>query len=281
MAEIDSITSADNGATSLAALKTDIDALYASITALGDVVWVDGAGYITPPNTTSVMIYDVGKVTIERNDLDDTVSKYGLTAVLKKTSGVNNVCSLYAETYSMGADCTAFGLAVVAGTGDQDEEPTSSSILVGGEFKVFSQYHANDNILAGITIPFATRSGEGNPVLHGGVGDNAFNENSRAIQISSQARSSVGEYCGWNKGIVFYDKLDRTATTAYTTLIDFQATTYDKENNNPWIFLWKQQSVVFGMRYNTTNQYIEFYRDVTGTPSRMGYINMNGTDHAL
>lgn len=146
--------------------------------------------------------------------------------------------------------------------------PGAKSSLVGGEFSVLSLNHDQRFDIRGADLVFKNRRDGVGSV--GQKGENRYNENSRALNISSQPRSSDGEYCGWQTGIYFdKDSLDRTASKSYTALMDFSEIT-DKE---PWMMIWGE-SVKYGMKFNPKSERVEFWRDITGNPKMTGSVNM-------
>ncbi len=244
--------------------------------------WVDNDTYTVPPNTDSISFYDTGYLHVDFTG-GDSGTQYAIIGETTKTSGTNSTVGGGFHAYSKGSTGSVWGIATEAWTGDIDTEGTSSATLIGGEFSIVSQYHANANTLVGVDIVFKNRSDADTELEHGGAGDNKYNDNSRAIQISSQDPTSAGEYCGWQTAIYLSDKLDQSTTKAYTSVIDLSAATTDVQGGYPWVFIWRIAAVYFGIRFNTSNQYLEFYRDITGTPARKGYLDMTSgaSDHAI
>ena len=146
--------------------------------------------------------------------------------------------------------------------------PGAKSSLVGGEFSVVSLNHDQRHDIRGADLVFKNRRDGAGSV--GRVGENRYNENSRALNISSQPRSSTGEYCGWQTGVYFdKDSLDRTASKPYTALVDFTAITHKE----PWMMVWGD-AVKYGMKFNPKDERVEFWRDITGNQKMTGSINM-------
>lgn len=132
---------------------------------------------------------------------------YGFTANVKRTGGNRSPVAAQLNAYDLtpvGEDPTraVFGIASEAWSGDFSTEPENSVILKPLEPAIISQFHSNDSELWGVDIVFKNRA-DAQEILHGSVGDNQYNKKSEAIHVSSQSRSSLGEYCGWNKGINF------------------------------------------------------------------------------
>ena len=99
--------------------------------------------------------------------------------------------------------------------------PAASGHIVGIESGIANMNPANAGELRGIDVVFKDR-GDANlsapvPV----VGANGYNERSAAIYVSSQPRSSAGEYSGWQSGIKFdRHSLDRSVSIPYAAAVD-------------------------------------------------------------
>lgn len=106
--------------------------------------------------------------------------------------------------------------------GLETKEPTAEAGF-SNMLSIVSQYHDNNAYKFGLSLLFFDRAASlsSGAVLHGTSGNNKFNRYSTALYISSQARSTAGEYCGWNTGIYFTDSsIDRTID-GLGTVIDF------------------------------------------------------------
>ena len=93
--------------------------------------------------------------------------------------------------------------------------------IVGMESGVVNMAPDNGAELRGLHIVLKNRMdlSEDRPVPV--VGANRFNDQSEAIMISSQPRSSAGEFSGWQAGIKFdRHSLDRSASVPYAAAID-------------------------------------------------------------
>ena len=252
-------------------------------------VIVSGAGEsLTPVNVTANIFnfFDTGWIWIDRN-ADPTQSSFGVATFIHGLAGAYDVVggtfSAHAEgTFASG---TIWGIALEAWTGNSTTEGNNSNFLVGCESAVLSQYHNSNLPCIGYNAVFKNRPDGVTNVLHGSIGNNNFNYGSRAILISSGSdagRSSSGEYCGWQTGIHFNPKsLDRSNGLDYSVIIDYSECTVDNNGDNPWILRWIDGTNQMGMRYNTTSHYIEFYKNLEGSPVRTGYLDMAGTDHAM
>lgn len=117
----------------------------------------------------------------------------------------------------------------------------------------------------------ATGVGTGNGTaqlsVRQGLGANHYNLNSRAIQITAQARSGAGEYAGWHKGITFEaNAIDYALVSAVPTpgiAIDL-AHMGNPANvsgyNNPWV-AWKHSSALALSEYmSITFDQLQFTR---------------------
>lgn len=119
-----------------------------------------------------------------------------------------------ARAYSAGSYGGTWGIAAEA-----INAPLSvGTALLGGEFLVGSRGPWNDSSKWGVNIIFMNRA---TTELEVGKGGNRFNNNSAAIQIDAQRRSSAGEYSGWQSGIKFSNHaLDRSLDKQYAAVID-------------------------------------------------------------
>jgi hypothetical protein len=146
--------------------------------------------------------------------------------------------------------------------------PGAKTSLVGGEFSVISLNHDQRFDIRGADLVFKNRRDKVGSVVQ--VGENRYNENSRALNISSQPRSTAGEHCGWQTGVYFgKDSLDRTASKPYTSLMDFTEIT----DTEPWMMIWGE-SVKYGMKFNPKTERVEFWRDITGNSKMTSSITM-------
>ena len=147
-----------------------------------------------------------GYYRVEYSSGRSDLNQYGYTANVKRTGGTRRPVAAQLNAYSLdpagSAASSVFGIACEAWTGDATTNAQTSAGLKGIEPAVISQYHANDQNIWGMDVVFKNRR-DGGSVLHGSIGSNAFNRYSHALHISSQGRSPLGEYCGWNTGIYF------------------------------------------------------------------------------
>lgn len=140
---------------------------------------------------------------------------FGWTCQLKSFTDAIALSPGAFHGHGMGWGGTIWGISTEAWTGDQDGPPTGpvgEHILDSIEAAVISQYDKNTQPLIGVNSVFKNRPDtrvNGTPFL--GKGGNRYNVASWAYWVSSQQRSSAGEYCGWSRGLKFdAHALDRT-----------------------------------------------------------------------
>jgi hypothetical protein len=182
------------------------------------------------------------------------------------------------NSYAVGVAARAF---LVSGTGNSAwgvateawTYPNVNGNLIGTETSLISQNANNTSELRGLDVVFKDRpDGAGATTM--GIGANSFNLNSRAIVISGQTPSSTGELCGWSNGIFFQSgAISKSTNQSRAHLIDFYQCTQDNASTEPLILTWKDRNSTkrHGIMYNVTNGYLEFVRDVYGTPQRVGF----------
>jgi hypothetical protein len=146
---------------------------------------------------------------------------FGYAANVKRSGGGAKVVPAQLNGYAVdGGSSSVWGVATEAWTGDSTNEGTGSASLIAGEFAVHSQYHDNSSPIVGADHVFYLKPGAGGDVLHGSLGNNNYNLNSVAVQISvghNEGRPATGAYNGWNTGIYFTsNSLDQsTSRKAY------------------------------------------------------------------
>lgn len=136
---------------------------------------------------------------------------YGWVAALTRTSDAKQVVPGYFVGEASGGTGTIWGIATEAWTGTRSAVATSSCVLVGAEFSCVSQYSNQSDAVIGVDVVFKNRPDALlTGAVRGGLGSNRYNLNSYAYWITSQPRSTAGEYCGWTRGIMFdTNSLDR------------------------------------------------------------------------
>jgi hypothetical protein len=137
--------------------------------------------------------------------------------------------------HSTGGAGGVFGIATEAITSE-----ASTSHVIGGEIAVVSRNPNSANAVKwGMPLIFFNRFGGTSAPVEAGLGDNSYNEGSKALLIQALPRSSVGEFSGWQTGIYFdRTSLDRTKRVPYAAAIDMS----DVETlpGVPWYILtWK------------------------------------------
>lgn len=131
---------------------------------------------------------------------------YGFASNVTRTGGnyhtVGGQFSGYANATNTGG---TWGIVSQAMT-----YPNYTGDLIGAEFAIINQT-TSDRVKIGCDIVFKDRY-DGVPAITGALSTNLYNFKSKAINISSQQRSTTGEYCGWKYGIKFDEySLDRDA----------------------------------------------------------------------
>ena len=174
--------------------------------------------------TQDLLTVDKGIYVAYESSANDIV--YGVAANVLRTAGnfltVGSQCSAIVTS---GITATAFGsnFNAVGLNG-------YASALVGQEIDVASFTPNNTSNKYGLNIIFFDRTdGSTNPGEYsytfpfgtytsagGGLGNNTYNKNAKAIVIESQQRSATGEYCGFMRGIEFGEySLDSEFDAAY------------------------------------------------------------------
>lgn len=152
----------------------------------------------------------------------------------------------------------AFGIATEA-----NGTPWGVGHLIGAEFALASR-NAWDSKSArwGINIVYKNRA-DGNGPVESGIGANRYNENAVGIMVTAQGRSSVGEYSGFQRGIVFEkDSLDRSATKPYAAAIDVAGVNVV---DAPWyLVVFKCAALTCGLK--ATANGLEVWEDIEGHP---------------
>lgn len=99
---------------------------------------------------------------------------------------------------------------------------SASGNIIGVEAAAVNMSHDNRGAVLGLDVVFKNRWDTGLHQPVPAVGENRYNEESAAIQVSAQPRSAAGEYSGWQTGIRFARaSLDRSVARPYAAAIDF------------------------------------------------------------
>jgi hypothetical protein len=162
------------------------------------------------------------------NPSSDVKILYGFASNVRRSGHDNHTVggqfSAYLEnnlTLSVGQTFGVVANAIAGAT-------NSISGLVGIEVSAIQQNNNNNSNSVGIDIVFADRIGAA--AAPGGLGSNKYNNKSVAVNISSQTRSTSGEFCGWNTGIKFNEYCMDLAVNGGTQrgyAIDFFPLHYD------------------------------------------------------
>jgi hypothetical protein len=171
--------------------------------------------------------------------------------LLKENAAGSRAVGAVGRAYSVsrGANNTIWGMVTEAvhfngATGN----------AVGLETAVANLSPDNAGQLRGIDVVFKNRmdSSLHEPVAV--VGQNGFNLNSAAVYISSQPRSSAGEFSGWQAGIRFdRSSLDRSSAVPWTAAIDLS------EVETPaalYLIVWRCGVVKCGLKPTETGAVI-------------------------
>ena len=155
-----------------------------------------------------------------------------------------------------GGGATTWGIATEAVT---EQIATVSTTLVGGEFGVISQINTNVNALIGCYVVFQGQARLQATTVPNGIGANKYNNNSRAIQIASQGRSSAGEFCGWSSGIFFdVGSMDNVVGSVPAVLFDASRV----PSSRAAVGIWVANDVV--NRYSDTLNVGQVFRSGVG-----------------
>lgn len=152
----------------------------------------------------------------------------------------------------------AFGISTEA-----ISSPTSTAHVIGQEIDVISR---NPNSAGaakwGLNIILMNRTTGPAGNVESGLGANRYNENSRAVVIESFARSTTGEYAGWQTGIHFgKTAFDRTVSKPYASAIDVS----EVEALVAWyVLVWRCGELKCGLKVNGNN--LEVWRNIDMLP---------------
>ena len=83
--------------------------------------------------------------------------------------------------------------------------------------------------------------------VRAGLAENTYNQYANAVVISSQARSTEGEYCGWTAAIRLGPHcLDRSRSQPFAAIIDYRSCGRTADNKVPYRYVWKEGGVEYG-----------------------------------
>lgn len=261
-----------------------VSALHAATKAYVDLVFIGSGVNILPSNNvflgwnkfTGFGVGPGGGAVSLYAGADVTTTLAIETAALSGYVGFNGPTGKYAvgvrgtAFLTVGAGNTAWGVVTEAWTA-----PGIQGTLIGIEPAIIQQNNANSSTARGIDVVFKDRP-DGAAATTSALGSNLFNAKAVAVAITSQTPSATAEYCGWTKGISFEaGSISRSVAQARAHLIDFYDATIDNASVNPLILTWKDRASAarHGLIYNTTNGFLELWRDIYGTPARAGYLS--------
>lgn len=167
---------------------------------------VGGAAWTNPLYVTQNLInFNAGWYVTFTSSLANPIYGFASNVYRSAGSGVNSTVGGQFSGYAMtGVTSTTFGAA-----GQAWGQPGNASDLIGAEFDCINEADGHTNAKVGTNLVFYDRAG-GVATVTNGLGSNKYNLASKALFISSQTRSTAGEYCGWRRGIDFDpDALDR------------------------------------------------------------------------
>lgn len=184
-------------------------------------------------NTSENAVYSTKGIATVNSGGSGSELRFGASLTVERSAGTGSVIgasisAALANSLTLGGTAAVQGLLVQAFTGVTDSLATA---LYGANVVVVQRTAAGQDSVTGIAVKFQNRlSSLDAGAVVGGIGDDLFNNNSAAVRIQSQARSTETEKCGWARGIVFEaSSLDEDdATGAEPIAIDFTGiATYD------------------------------------------------------
>lgn len=147
---------------------------------------------------------------------------YGFASDVTRSGGTGFVVGGQFSAYNSVVGNTSGMFGVVSQAWNQ---PGAAGNMVGAEFAVINETSSASSAKVGMDVVFKDRS-DISATVTSGISSNLYNEGAIALQVSSQARSTAGEYCGWLTGIYFTeDSMDRS-TARNAIGIDFASVKY-------------------------------------------------------
>lgn len=144
---------------------------------------------------------------------------YGFACNVHRSSGTNFVVAAQLNAWAeKGVSCPVFGLATTALT-----MPGSSNCgITGYELNSANSDDANTAVKQGMISVWKDRP-DGQAAVTNGLGANKYNWTAMCYLLDSAPRSSSGEFCGWNIGIMFLDGwCDQDNPTAWSSTQTYQ-----------------------------------------------------------
>jgi hypothetical protein len=124
----------------------------------------------------------------------------GFSAHIERSAGGNpnyTVGGLLSIQNRTGVTSDVFGIVT-----EVVNQPGASGGLVAAEFAVGNERNNSVNAKVALDLVFKDR-GDGVATVTEGLGANSYNLGAMALFLSSQTRSTAGEFCGWRRGILF------------------------------------------------------------------------------
>lgn len=134
---------------------------------------------------------------------------YGYLAAITRTSGAaTTVGARFEAKVNAAVSSEVVGVSANAWVSANSLAPASATTST-----VYQESSNNVAAKAGVRVVFRNRP-DGVSTPFSGLGGNKYNANTVGIAIESSGRGSAGEFCGWNRGIVFRPSgLDATSTS--------------------------------------------------------------------
>lgn len=147
---------------------------------------------------------------------------YGFACNVRRSGGsaltVGGQINAWGDAYGTGKAWGVFGANLVA-VGPIGHE----GALIGAEISPVRYGSATTSAKIGVELVFINRTDNAGNAPDG-LGSNRYNYYSTGLRVTSQPRSPLGEYCGWNVGIGFItDSLDEVLPTAWSAVVAYQA----------------------------------------------------------
>lgn len=162
------------------------------------VIWSTATGDSTIYNKYQRVRNDTGP-----DPTTGAINAYGWNALVRAFNADNwQVVPGMFVGQSLGGTATVWGTATEAWSGNATTIATSDVVLCGSENAVISQNPNQTKRVIGNNAVFKNRA-DGSEYPLGGLGANRYNTNSYAYWVTSQARGTSGEFCGWSRGLLF------------------------------------------------------------------------------
>lgn len=199
-----------------------------------------GMSFTDPHLAQDLVTVNAGIYSVYGSTASDIV--YGFAANVVRLSGTDFVVGGQFSGYGSGASATG---TIFGGNINAFGLNGFVQSLIGLEIDVGSFDPNNPEAKRGLNVIFFNRAStnpgsyswsfDNNAGTHvstgAGLGSNFYNREAFAVQIDSQARSAIGEFCGWNKGVYFTEyaldyAIDSAARTIPAIGVDFSQLHY-------------------------------------------------------